>query len=152
MARQRHIALELSGFDNLLPFLFGRKWTLLKAQPDTGGFITSDHPVCLMWTDPKLHGGVYGPGFGLAKTEVLFPLTSELALVGSFEREEAELDAHIFAVAECNAMTIWFAERQVYARDATFAYLRPGSSPCAFGQDLVNDGSFVRPRPKRDDD
>ena len=146
MARERHIALELSTFDKILPFLFERKWTLLRAHHDSGGFVTSDHPVCLMWTDPKMHGGFYGPGFGLTKTAVLFPLTMELALVGTFEGYEGEMDAHVFNVAQCNATTIGFAERQIYAAGADFPYWRQGPSPCAVGEELLGDGSFVRPR------
>ena len=147
--REWHIALELSTFDKLLPFLFQRKWTLLKADPDSGGFITSDHPVCLMWSEPHQPGGFHGPGFGLANTEVLFPLTSELALLGSFEGADAEMDANIFVVAECNATIIGYAERQFYAAHESFAYLRRGSDPCALGKELLTDGSFVRPRRKQ---
>jgi len=54
--REKHIALELSTFDKILPLLFHRKWTLLRAEADAGRFITSDHPVCLTWTDRELHG------------------------------------------------------------------------------------------------
>lgn len=65
MPRERHIALELMTHEKILPYLFGRRWTLFSAQPDAGTFITSDHPVCLTWADPDLGGGFYPPGFGL---------------------------------------------------------------------------------------
>jgi hypothetical protein len=41
------ISLAASTFDKLLPHIFRRGWVLLKAPRDSGGFITSDHPVCL---------------------------------------------------------------------------------------------------------
>jgi hypothetical protein len=56
--KEMQIALELSAFEKVLPYILHRKWTLLRAAPDAGTFITSDHPVCLTWTDPKLGGGV----------------------------------------------------------------------------------------------
>jgi hypothetical protein len=129
--REKHIALELSTFDKVLPLLFHRKWTLLRAQDDAGCFITSDHPVCLTWTDRELNGGFYGPGFGLGKTAVLAPLTKDLALFGTFEGEEREYDGDIIEVAECNAMIIGYAERQVYAAEPDFPYLRQGPMPLA---------------------
>jgi Protein of unknown function (DUF4238) len=48
---ERHIQLEAGSFEKVLPFMFRRKWILLKAAKDTGGFITSDHPVCLVKAD-----------------------------------------------------------------------------------------------------
>jgi hypothetical protein len=67
MPRERNIHLELSTHDAILPYLFGRNWSLLRAAPDAGKFITSDHPVCLMFADPELQRGFYGPGFGVGK-------------------------------------------------------------------------------------
>jgi Protein of unknown function (DUF4238) len=147
--REKHIALELSTFDKLLPFLFHREWTLLRAQSDTGCFKTSDHPVCLTWTDRELHGGFYPPGFGVGKTAVLVPLTSDLALLGTFEGHGQEYDADIIAVAECNAMIIGYAERQVYAAEPDFPYLRQAPVPFARGDELLAHGEFDRPRPKQ---
>lgn len=149
IAREVQIALELSTIDQLLPYLLERKWTLVRARADAGGFVTSDHPVCLTWNDPARHGGIYSPGFGLRGTEVLFPLTADLALFGSFEGEEDELDADILLVANCNTTIIAFAERQVFAADPDFAYLRKGPMPSGRGEELLGDGSFIRPRPKR---
>jgi len=34
------------------PLIFQRGWILLKAPVDSGGFITSDHPVCLTTVGP----------------------------------------------------------------------------------------------------
>ena len=72
-----------------------------------------------------------------------------LALIGSFEDEELELEANILAVAEFNSTIINYVERQVYASDRCFPYLRRAKNPLGRGQDLVSDGLFVRPRPDR---
>jgi hypothetical protein len=47
VSNERHISLEASTFDKLLPHMFRCGWVLFKAPHGSGGFITSDHPVCL---------------------------------------------------------------------------------------------------------
>jgi Protein of unknown function (DUF4238) len=58
LRNERHIQLEVDTFDKLLPILIRRKWAILKAPQDSGGFITSDHPVVLAWSEPKMRGGI----------------------------------------------------------------------------------------------
>lgn len=124
---EHHIALEMKGLDAILPYLFKRKWALLKCSDNSGGFVTSDHPVCLMWSDPKKRGPV---GHGLPGTEVLFPICSRLAMVGSFEIQEDEIVAPEELVAAVNGTIIQFSERHVYARDYNFHYtLEWGEAP-----------------------
>lgn len=41
-----------------------RKWVVLKPPRESSGFVTSDHPVCLMFSDPARRGKFYGPGHG----------------------------------------------------------------------------------------
>ena len=43
----RHVALEMQSVDTVLPLLLGRKWVLLIAPNNSGGFVTTDHPVVL---------------------------------------------------------------------------------------------------------
>jgi hypothetical protein len=74
ISNERQIALEASTFDKLLPHIFHRGWALLKAPRHSGGFITSDHPVCLTTVGGK-QGIAYRPGYGLRNTEVLFPVS-----------------------------------------------------------------------------
>jgi uncharacterized protein DUF4238 len=83
-----HIASELQGFDAILPTLVKRKWLAFTPPRNSSGFITSDHPVCLMFSDPEQRGKVYGPGHGVAGTQIIFPLGRRLAVVGrsSYER------------------------------------------------------------------
>jgi hypothetical protein len=146
VATERHIQLELSTFDKLLPPMFGRKWLLLRASKTSGGFITSDHPVCLIWSQPGPRGPI---GFGLKDTEVIFPLSPNLAVIGSFEEEDAALDAPDDTVAAINGIVIGFAERQVYARDGNFKYkLRADDVPRKASK-LMSDPAFLRRHSRR---
>src|SRR3954464_9368640 len=83
-----HLKLEVSSFEKLLPCFLARRWTVLHAPPTSRGFVTSDHPVCLLWSRPTPYGS---PGHGLKGTEVVFPLSPKLALIGVFEGGEGEV-------------------------------------------------------------
>ncbi len=48
-----HVRMELKLFAEVVPFLRARKWTLISASSDSGGFVTTDHPVVLMWSEPE---------------------------------------------------------------------------------------------------
>src|SRR5262249_39989389 len=60
MTTDYHLSLEMESFDNVLPYFFHRKWVLIRAPQGKTGFVTSDHPVCLMWSDPAERGGFHG--------------------------------------------------------------------------------------------
>lgn len=139
-----HIKTELGGFDAILPTLFNRKWVALTPPEKSAGFATSDHPVCLMFTDPKMRGGLYGPGHGLAGTEIIFPVSRRLAVVGAFELEEGEIQLTEDSVAGFNGAIVAYAQRQVYARDEDFAYSRQYNEKPRRGAALVKDVAFLR--------
>jgi Protein of unknown function (DUF4238) len=142
--RERHIQLELETFNKMLPILLERKWLLLRAPQDSGGFITSDHPVVLTWSDPAMRRGFHGPGFGLTGTEVFFPVSTRLAVVGAFELQEATIDVHPNAVASLNGAQVAYAERQVYARDRNFTYALDTEELPRKASKLINDRRFRR--------
>jgi len=119
---------------------------LLKAPPDTGGFITSDHPVCLMWSKREDRGHDPPPGHALMGTQVLFPISKTLAMVGTFEGKDRELDVFESHVSVFNGAVISFAKRQVYGADGKFLYtLREGEKPRR-GDELHNDRFFIQGR------
>lgn len=131
VANGRHIFNEFSAFETMLRTLVTRKWVLCVAPADSGGFITSDHPVCLMNSDgssPELHRPL---GHGLMETTVLFPITRDLSAMGTFEGENQVVTLERAGVAAMNGLVIRHSERQVYAADDGF---------------LVNtaDGGFMR--------
>jgi len=118
----RHLELEMKAFETVLPFFFHRKWVLFRAPVGATGFATSDHPVCLMWSDPEQRGKFFPPGHGLLRTQILFPISNELAGMGAFEAYEEERDAPDWLIAQFNATIALHADRQIYARDSDFIY------------------------------
>ena len=123
------VGQEMRVFDKILPLIFERGWILLRAPKNSGSFITSDHPFCLFWTDPKQRGGFYPPGLGLRGTEIRFTISPRLALVGAFELKNGEVDVSEESVASVNGGVIALAEAQVYARDQNFHYAMQPDEP-----------------------
>jgi hypothetical protein len=145
MNQTRHIAREFLVAQEVLPLLMQRKWSLLRAAPNSGGIITSDHPVCLMWANPRERHGFYGPGLGTVATELLFPISKDLALFSRFEGDECAYDASDYQVAAFNGAIACFAERQVFAENDRFVYvMREGVAPRR-GSQLLNEPGFTRP-------
>src|SRR5262249_9106480 len=95
-----HITSEFEGFEAILPTLFRRKWVTFTPPSKSGGFITSDHPVCLMYSDPKMRN--FPPGHGLAGTEIIFPIGRKLAAVGAIELNDGEFQLTEDGVAGVN--------------------------------------------------
>ncbi len=134
-----HLQVEWKIFDEILPYIFNRKWKTLRAPPGATGFITSDHPMCLNWTNPRERGGFWPPCLAVAETQVLFPVSNNLAIIGAFEFDESEQDADEILVASINGMIIANAERQVYARDDAFSYVMPPDPAVRRGARLLED-------------
>lgn len=134
----RHVDMEMRSVNIVLPLLLERKWVLLIAPANSGGFVTTDHPVVLQWTDAKDRGAIYSPGFGLRGTEVIFPLSHNLALMGTFEGQEAFVEATTEIVAATNGIVIAHGHRQVYARDDKFRYMIT-SGNLRRGSDVLDD-------------
>ena len=111
VSQAQHIQTLLHAAETLVPLLAARHWRLLFA---TGAeFITSDHPVALTWTVPR-PPSFYGPGFGIAGTDVTLPLTKSIALLGRLEPQQhdtIELDQR--GVASLNSRTGMYAGRIV---------------------------------------
>jgi hypothetical protein len=139
-----HLQIEMQTFDKILPLIFNRKWMLFKAPANTTGFVTSDHPMCLMWSDPAKRGGFWPPGLGLARTQLLFPISNELAAIGAFEIDEMETEATELQIAQINGSIILHARRQVYARDSDFLYKMQHNPTIMRGADLLNDQALSR--------
>jgi len=126
---ETHIELGFSGIDAVLPFLFKRSWTLMLANNDTGPFITCDRPVSLTWQEPEKLPPIMrnSPGFGMSKTEVLFPVSQDMAIIGAFEAEDQVLEATRELVATVNTRIMAFAISQVYAPNLSFYFLDKNS-------------------------
>jgi hypothetical protein len=141
----RLLEQEIKSFETVLPFFFQRHWVLLKAPRRQTGFVTSDHPLCLMWSDPARRERFHGPGHGLRRTQIIFPISNELAVMGTFEAYDDEIDASQLFIAQVNATIILYSERQIYARDGHFVYKMEHNTRIMRGFELLRDQATSRP-------
>lgn len=141
----RHLEMEMKAFETVLPFFFHRKWVLFRAPVGATGFVTSDHPVCLMWSDPEQRGKFHSPGHGLRRTQILFPISNELVVMGAFEAREEERDSPDWLIAQINATVALHADRQIYARDSDFMYRMAHNERIMCGDEFLTDQETVRP-------
>jgi len=121
MPKPMIVAFEIDLHDPVTEKLCHRKWQIVLAKEGTGGFVTTDDPVCLRWADGTDHGGL-SPGFGLKETEAIFPISLTLCLRGAFEGEENVVEADADTVGTINSLIISNARNQLYAADHTFKF------------------------------
>lgn len=119
-----HVELMLHGVDTVLHLLDARRWTLLVAVSGAPSFVCSDRPVALRFTVP-----VQRPtpiGLGLPGTEVVFPISKRMALVGAFRTgPNVVASATAVTVGRVNAAIADYADRFIYSADAEFALVNP---------------------------
>jgi hypothetical protein len=123
MSKNFHVGTELKTADNILPYFEARKWTLFLAPPDCSGYVTTDRPVVLRWAEEKNRGFFSSPGFSLKGTEVWFPISSRLALVGGFDDITGITELPQDGVALFNGVMIQHSGGRVYAMDDQFQYI-----------------------------
>jgi hypothetical protein len=139
---------ELNVLPEIYPYFDARRWRILKAKDGTGGFVTTDHPVCVHRPlDGINYGQQYAPGLGLADRDILLSLSPKVALIGRLEGAEDVMEVGRHNVASFNATIIGFAMKQIYATDDQFYYTRSAHFPIGRGFTLLNDPNFkVRER------
>jgi hypothetical protein len=143
VSTHHHIHMEFAGLEAVLPCLFNRRWMFLRAPKNSGGFVTCDHPVNLMWSDSVDRRGPFNsPGFGLRNTLVLFPLSARLAIAGAFELNNDAMEVAEENIAELNGAMIVSAVRHVYARDLNFRYQLREAESSRKASRLVDDPHF----------
>ncbi|BBL76068.1 DUF4238 domain-containing protein [Methylomagnum ishizawai] len=118
-----NLRVEFKTFDQLLPLLGQRTWSILVAPPEGPEFICSDHPVSLAWK-----GNRSGPiGFGLRETEVFFPLGRHVGFYGVFENPlKPTVICKPGNIATMNRRIAWNAERHVYSAQEYFCVWHEG--------------------------
>lgn len=128
VAREHHIHMEMVQVEAMLPLLHGREWVLVEASDETGPFITSDNPVSLSWINPDQIPPVFrtSPGFGLKGTQVYFPVSQDLALMGEFAENSGVIKGTLDLVALCNSTMLQNVFRQVYAPKLGFKFYGKG--------------------------
>jgi Protein of unknown function (DUF4238) len=138
------VSLELQLLDHIMPLLFRRGWHLLRAPAGSGGFITSDRPFFLMWSDPSMRTGPLAAGLALNGTDIYFPISPQLAVVGAFNVANTIEDVDEARVALANSAMTAGADRQVYARDHKFSYAQTLQEEPRRGHQLISDKRFPR--------
>ena len=138
VAREYHIGIELKMVEAILPHLDGRNWLVLRTDSAANPFISSDNPVSLVWKEPESIPPLYrhSPGFGLRDTQVCFPLSQSLALVGEFADKDGDIEASEELVAAVNAKTVYFTTSQLYAPKMSFKYMS-GEGQIMEGRDIL---------------
>jgi hypothetical protein len=124
VAREFHIGIELKSLESVIDALAARKWRLYHTNEETGYFITTDHPVVITWNKPDQVPFFMrdSPGFAMKGTEVIFPLTKGVVLLGRFDGEEGVEEAYQPFVAGCNTRMARFSYDQIYAVKKAFPY------------------------------
>ncbi len=135
-----HLEMELDQLTQMYPYFDVRRWRILKAGDGTGGFVTTDFPVCVhRATDGINYGQQFAPGFSLADRDILFSLSPKVALLGHFEGEEDVVDVGLHSVASFNSTIMGYAMKQIYAVNDQFHYTRPAPQPLGKGSTLLQD-------------
>ena len=113
----------------------------MQRAADRSTFITSDNPVCLMWQDPKISEP---PGLGRPGTQIVFSVSNELAIIGTFEGVDRKVEADDDLVTIINGNVLPYVDRQVYARGDDFACAMPHNAGTRGGSELLNDPVSTR--------
>ena len=133
VSREFLIRQEVKLHDTLLTWLGRRFWMVVRLRSEAASFITCDHPVCLRTT--SLSKGLRF-GYGHKNTIVLFPLTSEMFLVGKFDELSPSMEADERFVARLNTVVMSQSERQIYARNGKFQFIDPKTQQLLTGEQI----------------
>ncbi len=106
-------SMEFPAVNKVTELLSRRKWTILDASGCAYDFITSDRPVKLFWSN-GLNDIGWGPGFGVQKSDLFFPLSKKIYLIGRFENPFPHMVANEILVSTINTMQIYFTNQFLY--------------------------------------
>ena len=115
-----HIRSMLELMERLTPCFTARAWCL--AISNSGGFISSDCPVSVSFTTQK--AAMDSPALMREDTEITFPLSRNVLLVGSWERfafEKMGFDQRYIAL--CNSITARRSQRFLFSSTKDFCWL-----------------------------
>jgi len=125
VTNESHLQSEEAMHETALPLLSQRNWMLYRVDPSDGHFITSDNPVSLTWRNPSEIPPFYrqSPGFAMRDTEVVFPVTKSLVLIGTFDGQSGYEIARPLLVAAANGRIAAYCSRQIYSPKRWFPAL-----------------------------
>lgn len=149
VAKNYKLSMMLSGIDVMISLLSKRQWSLWISADLCNGFICSDNPVSIMWSDGKLAPGPFKlPGFGINNTDVLMPISKNIALIGKFESNYGGIaDEHI--IATINTRTMMFAQRFIYSNKNNFCWINKESKIDNLKSYLIELSKECKPKIKK---
>jgi hypothetical protein len=100
------------------PYLYRRTWTVLVSERPGESFVVSDHPVQLEWSHPRARR--FPPGHAHTETELSFPLSSEVAIIGCYEPLDFDPAYMPCYVSGVNSRTIDSCRIFIAAREDRF--------------------------------
>lgn len=120
---EENLRIEFQVFNELLPILGKRTWSLFLAPTEGPDFICSDHPVTLAWKNES-----DAPvGYELMGTEVFFPLGRRVGFYGTFEKElPPVVKLKPLKVAAMNGRVALNADQHVFSALEKFFILYQG--------------------------
>jgi len=95
-----------------------RSWILLIIEDNNEWFVTSDRPVKLVWSDTNAPN--FGPGFGMKNSELYFPLSKNMLMIGSYKLPSATLRITKEFVATYNSLQFLYTTRFIYSPTKEF--------------------------------
>jgi len=99
----------------VLEVLHARNWAIWDFTDTEVNLFTSDDPVSVVWNKPTPQ--IHPAGFGLSGTLAIIPLTTNLALIGAFERELLVTKTSSLLARRVNGVTLGHAFRFIYSSD-----------------------------------
>jgi len=119
--RGHHIRVEAETSAAVLETLAARNWVIIRTNEKIGQFITTDNPVNLVWKDAESIPPIQrdSPGFGMASTELQFPVTRNIAVTGEFDGPTGTIAATTELVALMNAKMAIMSYDQIFAPRTT---------------------------------
>lgn len=130
------ILQELRGVIPVIEMLGRRAWSLLEAPVDSGGFLTTDRPVCVFPTDgstPTAPTRLDDP-----KNSIVFPVSPRLLAYGCAHGRQYASDITRHAVARFNLALLRFSTGRVFGHHERCEF---GSSkpdlPLVVGSDVL---------------
>lgn len=135
LSTAHHIEMEMIGLDAILPLLANRKWILVQTSDESGPFITSDRPVFLVWKDIEKIPAFWrnSPGHGMKNTQIQFPISQNLALLGEFEGSDGIIQADKNFVSILNSKMLLSVHERIFSPKIQFNFI----------DFMSNDGSIL---------